>query len=101
MLFLSIPKKDIAFWATVLLFTDLWLMFLSANCIGKSDHAYYESDQQLRLQAKDFVDELSQLSRHDGILAAQRAYTELDRHVERLTHGARDDSVLRALDPMM
>ncbi|KAK6209896.1 hypothetical protein QIS74_11480 [Colletotrichum tabaci] len=101
MLFLSIPQKDIAFGRLYCCSLISGLMFLSANCIGKSDHAYYESDQQLRLQAKDFVDEISQLSRHDGILAAQRAYSELDWHVERLTHGARDDSVFRALDPMM
>ncbi|KAJ0161312.1 putative transcriptional regulatory protein [Colletotrichum tanaceti] len=81
MLFLSIPQKHIAFGRLYCCSLISGLMFLSANCIGKSDQAHYESDQQLRLQAKGFIDEFSQLSRHDGILAAQKAYAELDWHV--------------------
>ena len=59
-------------------------MFLSANCVAGFPNENYANDELLRVQAKGYIDEFSEISRHEGIMEAQRAYAELDWQVGRL-----------------
>lgn len=59
-------------------------MFLSANCIAGLANEHYANDELLRLRAKSYIDEFSEVSHHEGIIKAQKAYAELDWQVGHL-----------------